>query len=108
MKMNSAQIQQTLHTLNAAELNAEAIPAEHPMISQLERLFGDHTYFLDSRGLNIVEPVEAGNDGRLGVVVNLASWTDSRAGWHSRRRHPSGSTCVGPPRIWRCCRASIR
>ena len=79
MKMNSTQIQQTLHTLNTAELNAEAIPAEHPMISQLERLFGDHTYFLDSRGLNIVEPVEAGNDGRLGVVVNLASWTDSNA-----------------------------
>ena len=79
MKMNSAQIEQTLHTLNSAELNAEAIPAGHPMMSQLERLFGDHTYFLDSRGLNIVEPVEAGNDGRLGVVVNLASWTDSRA-----------------------------
>ena len=80
MKMNSAQIQQTLHTLNAAELNAEAIPAGHPMMSQLERLFGDHTYFLDSRGLNIVEPVEAGNDGRLGVVVNLASWTDFERG----------------------------
>ena len=79
MKMNSAQIEQTLHTLNAAELNAEAIPSGHPMMSQLERLFGDNTYFLDSRGLNIVEPVEAGNDGQLGVVVNLASWTDSRA-----------------------------
>jgi hypothetical protein len=79
MKMNTAQIQQTLHTLNAAELNAEAIPAGHPMMSQLERLFGDHTYILDSRGLNIVEPVdEAGNDGRLGVVVNLASWTDAK------------------------------
>ena len=49
MKMNSAQIQQTLHTLNAAELNAEAIPAEHPMMSQLERLFGEHTYILDGR-----------------------------------------------------------
>ena len=80
MKMNSAQIQQTLHTLNAAELNAEAIPPEHPMMSQLEHLFGEHTYFLDSRGLNIVEPVEAGHaEGRLGVVLNLASWTDSRA-----------------------------
>ena len=80
MKMNSAQIERTLHTLNAAALNAEAVPAEHPMMSQLERLFGDHTYFLDSRGLNIVEPVEAGQvDGRLGVVVNLASWTDGRA-----------------------------
>ena len=80
MKMNSAQIQQTLHSLNAAQLNAEAIPHEHPMMPQLERLFGDHTYFLDSRGLNIVEPVEAGHDdGRLGVVVNLANWTGSNA-----------------------------
>jgi len=80
MKMNSAQIQQTLHTLNAAELNAETVPPEHPMMSQLERLFGEHTYFLDNRGLNIVEPVQAGQaDGRLGVVVNLANWTDSRA-----------------------------
>jgi hypothetical protein len=80
MKMNSSQIERTLDTLNAAALNAEAIPAEHPMMSQLERLFGDHTYFLDSRGLNIVEPVEAGHvDGRLGVVVNLASWTDGKA-----------------------------
>ena len=90
MKMNSAQIEQTLHTLNAAELNAEAIPAEHPMMSQLERLFGEHTYILDSRGLNIVEPVEAGNDGRLGVVVNLASWTDSRA--ESLQPHPPEPT----------------
>jgi hypothetical protein len=49
MKMNSAQIQQTLHTLNSAQLNAEAIPAAHPMMSQLERLFGEHTYSLDSR-----------------------------------------------------------
>ena len=80
MKMNSAQIERTLHKMNAEELNAQPIPAGHPMMPQLERLFGDHTYFLDSRGLNIVEPVEAGHvDGRLGVVVNLASWTDGRA-----------------------------
>ena len=72
MKLNSAQIEQTLH-----QLDAQAIPKEHPAMSQLERLFGDHTYFLDSKGLNIVEPVEAEQkDGRLGVVVNLASWTD--------------------------------
>ena len=31
---------------------------------QLARLFGDHTFFLDSEGLNIVEPIEAEqNDG---------------------------------------------
>ena len=75
MKMNSAQIEQTLH-----QLKAKAIPAEHPMIPQLERLFGEHTYFLDSNGLSIVEPVEPDqNDGRVGgVVINLASWTDAK------------------------------
>src|SRR5262245_29580765 len=78
MKMNSAQIERTLTKLNTEELSAEAIPAGHPMMPQLERLFGDHTYFLDSRGLSIVEPVEEGQaDGKLGVVVNLASWADA-------------------------------
>ena len=72
MKMNSAQIEQTLH-----QFDAQAIPAGHPAIPQLERIFGDHTFFLDSEGLNIVEPVEVEqNDARRGVVVNLASWTD--------------------------------
>src|SRR5262245_8493822 len=50
MKMNSAQIERTLTKLNTEALSAEAIPAGHPMMPQLERLFGDHTYFLDSRG----------------------------------------------------------
>jgi hypothetical protein len=78
MKLNSAQIEKTLRRLNAAELNAEAIPAEHPAMSRLEQLFGDHTYFLDSNGLNIVEPVGTEeSDGQLGVVVNLADWTDA-------------------------------
>ena len=75
MKMNSAQIEQTLD-----QFPAEAIPEGHPMMPQLERLFGDHTYFLDSKGLNIVEPVEAEkSDGQRGVVVNLANWTDATA-----------------------------
>jgi hypothetical protein len=72
MKMNSAQIEQTLN-----QFDAQAIPAGHPAMPQLERLFGGHTFFLDSEGLNIVEPVEAEqNDRRRGVVVNLASWAD--------------------------------
>ena len=72
MKMNSAQIEQTLH-----QFKAQAIPVGHPAMPQLERLFGAHTFFLDREGLNIVEPVEAEqNDRRRGVVVNLASWAD--------------------------------
>jgi hypothetical protein len=75
MKLNSAQIEQTL-----TQMNAEAIPPDHPVVPQLERLFGDHTYFLDSSGLSIVEPVENEADkGPMGVVVSLANWTDSKA-----------------------------
>jgi hypothetical protein len=71
MKLNSAQIEQTLN-----QFDAQAIPAGHPAMPQLARLFGDHTFFLDSEGLNIVEPIEPEqNDGR-GIVVNLASWAD--------------------------------
>ena len=72
MKMNPAQIEQTL-----SQFEAQAIPAGHPAMPQLARLFGDHTFFLDSQGLNIVEPIEAEqNDRGRGVVVNLASWAD--------------------------------
>ena len=72
MKMNSAQIEQTLN-----QIQAQAIPAGHPAMPQLERLFGGHTFFLDSEGLNIVEPVEAEqNDRPRGVVADLASWAD--------------------------------
>jgi hypothetical protein len=75
MKLNAAQIERTLH-----QVEAEAIPAEHPVIPQLQRLFGDHTYFLDNNGLSIVEPLESEQgDGQLGVVVNLANWTDASA-----------------------------
>lgn len=75
MKLNSAQIERALH-----QFNAEAIPADHPVMPQLTRLFGDHTYFLDSGGLNIVEPAEDGaQDNQLGVVVSLADWTDGSA-----------------------------
>jgi len=73
MKMNSTQIEQTL-----TQFEAEAIPADHPVVPQLTRIFGDHTYFLDSVGLNIVEPVEnEQEESPVGVVVNVATWVDA-------------------------------
>ena len=68
MKLNSAQLGRTL-----GQFEARAIPDDHPVIPQLNDLFGEHTFLLDSRGLNIVEPVE---DGESAMVVNLASWSD--------------------------------
>src|SRR6516225_22356 len=54
MKLNSAQVQRTLD-----QFEADVIPDENPVIAKLNDLFGEHTFFLDQHGLNIVEPVEA-------------------------------------------------
>jgi hypothetical protein len=73
MKLTSTQVERTLN-----QFEAEAIPDSHPVIPQLQRLFGDHTYFIDNSGLNIVEPTDSNQQGaELGLVVNLASWNDS-------------------------------
>ena len=48
------------------------------MIPQLNNLFGEHTFFLDSHGLNIVEPAEAAGSGAQSAkVVNVANWSDA-------------------------------
>jgi hypothetical protein len=74
MKLTSAQVERTL-----SQFEGQALPDSHPMVPQLSELFGDHTFFLDSNGLNIVEP--AGEDSQAGVqagrVVNLANWSDA-------------------------------
>jgi len=60
MKLNSAQVEQTLN-----QLDAQAIPEDHPMVPKLNELFGDHTFFLNNDGLNVVEPsVSAGAGGQ--------------------------------------------
>jgi hypothetical protein len=72
MKMNSAQIERTLD-----QFEGEMVPEDDPVVPQLKRIFGDHTYFLDESGLNIVEPAEPNHrDVRLGAVVNIADWAD--------------------------------
>src|SRR5215467_8632698 len=70
MKLNSAQVQRTL-----GQFEARVIPDEDPVIAKLNDLFGEHTFFLDQHGLNIVEPVEAAEPAAESVrVVKLASW----------------------------------
>jgi hypothetical protein len=74
VKLNSAQIKQTLE-----QFEARAIPEDHPLVPKLHELFGDHTFFIDTNGLNVVEPAEdAGAGARAGTVVNVANWSDER------------------------------
>lgn len=59
------------------QLGVDAIPEEHPVTPELKRAFGDHTFFLDTEGLNIVEP-DPEAESASGAVVKLASWTENR------------------------------
>jgi hypothetical protein len=67
MKLTSAQVERTL-----TQFQGEAIPDNHPVIPQLNGLFGEHTFFLDSHGLNIVEPEAAGSGSQSAKVGNAS------------------------------------
>jgi hypothetical protein len=72
MRLNPAQVEQTLN-----QFEAQPLPDNHPAVPQLNNLFGDHTFFLDSSGLNVLEPAELPNvDAAAAKIVNLAHWTD--------------------------------
>jgi hypothetical protein len=44
MKLASAMVDRALD-----QFDAEALPDDHPAVSQLNEMFGDHTFFLDVR-----------------------------------------------------------
>ena len=74
MKLNPAQLEQTL-----TQFEAQVIPGINPLIPELNHLFGNHTFFLDSHGLNVVEPNENSQAGApAATVVNLANWSDAQ------------------------------
>ena len=65
-------------------------------VTQLTKMFGDHTFFLDGSGLKILEPGEVPEMGsQSGEVVSLADWSDATL--TSLRPHdpkPTGMTVV--------------
>jgi hypothetical protein len=95
MKLSSTLLKHTLDQLEeqSAFQDAEVVPEDNPAMPQLNQLFGDHTFFLDSDGLHIVEPTAETSGGRpMGVVVKLASWRDARR--NSLKPHPPEPTDV--------------
>ena len=73
MKLTSAQVERTL-----TQFEGDVIPDNHPVVPELNSMFGEHTFFLDSHGLNILEPAEASSAGvQSAKVVNLANWSDA-------------------------------
>ena len=73
MRLTAAQVERTL-----SQFNARPVPDDHPTVPQLNDLFGDHTFFLDRNGLNVVEPTGTREPGVTTCkVVNLANWADA-------------------------------
>jgi hypothetical protein len=70
MRLTSTQVERTL-----SQFEAQPIPEDHPVVPQLNQLFGDHTFFLDGNGLSVVEPTD--EDAQTGKVVNLANWANA-------------------------------
>ena len=73
MKLNATQLERTM-----SQFEAQALPDTHPAVPELSNLFGDHTFLLDSNGLNILEPAEEMPQGGVQAarVINLANWSD--------------------------------
>ena len=79
MKLSTARIRRTLDQLeeHTAFQDTLMIGEESPLKPKLSELFGDHTFFLDSDGIHIVEPAEPRSSVPAGKVVKLATWKDS-------------------------------
>lgn len=72
MKLSARQIERTTE-----QISAQALPDDHPMMAELIPLFGQHTYFLDKDGLEIVEKTGDLPDGTTTAsIIKLASWAD--------------------------------
>ena len=79
MKLTSTQIEQTL-----GQFEAEPISEDHPMVPQLNEVFGEHTYFVNSDGLIILEPDGSGLAGcnRPMSLTSGSGVTTLRAPWN--------------------------
>jgi hypothetical protein len=73
MKLNEAQISKAL-----AQFRAQVLAEDHPAVAQFCELFGHHTFFLDARGLHVLELLEVpGMEAQDGEIVSLADWSDA-------------------------------
>ncbi len=73
MKLNSMQIERTL-----SQFDAQVLADDHPAIAQLTKVFGKHTFFLDDKGLNVLELIETPQmEPQGGEMINIADWSDA-------------------------------
>ena len=72
MKLSARQIEQVQE-----QIGVEPIPEDSPAQQQLKDHFGDHTFYVDARGLHIWEDLEpSGAPTQAVTAVQVARWTD--------------------------------
>jgi hypothetical protein len=72
MKLNDQQIAAV-----KASVDIDAIPADNPAVSQLTQAFGDHTFFVVTDGLFILETVDKPDlPGTPAEFILIAGWAD--------------------------------
>lgn len=73
MKLSTAQIAEVKE-----QTGIDPVPEEHPTTPNLKEAFGDHTFFLDTNGLHVLEAAqeEIEEEKQALAVIRVASWTD--------------------------------
>jgi hypothetical protein len=73
MKLNEAQISRTL-----AQFRAQVLAEGDPAAAQFRELFGHHTFFLNAKGLYVLELLEIpAMEAQDGEIISLADWSDA-------------------------------
>ncbi len=73
MKLSEAQISRTL-----SQFPAQVLAEDHPAVAQFCELFGPHTFFLDGKGLSVLELLQVpGKEALDGEMIRIADWSDA-------------------------------
>ena len=90
MRLTSKMVEQTL-----SQFKGQVLPDDHPAIPALRQIFGEHTFFLDNSGLNILEPTGEVDEEEIAArVVKVASWQDDKTVLKQHEPEPTGVIVV--------------
>ena len=93
MRLSNAQVRDVLH-----QVDARVLAADHPVVPQLEAIFGLHTFFLQEEGLLVVERGEIPSpEGDPAFVVKVAHWADpAHTSLEPQPAEVAGAVDIGP------------
>lgn len=69
-------------------LGADPIPEDNPAMEELQKVFGEHSFYVGEDGLLVFEEVEEQTDS--GRLVLIAAWADEqKQGLQAVQPHPT-------------------